>query len=154
MLLKKINPLIMTTSIFSPVTAELWPQHGVSPDLWLCCVQNVSALQTVLLPPPTIPTPHRLCNRCCCQGAWPGQRERGKRQPLVYLCHDLIHQPCFSQRKGLPPFLLCYSLGSKNSCGISNRHSGQWQDFKVSKQSRALRQSSKKDEELLPQIFT
>lgn len=61
------------------MTAELWPQHGVSSESWLC----VQALQAVLMLCLTISAPDKPWEKCSCQAACLG-KER-KREGTYFL---------------------------------------------------------------------
>lgn len=86
------------------MTAELWPQHGVSSELWVCA----QALQDVLMLHLTISVPHKLCERCCCQGAWLGEERKGEETAAFVLFGffclywNPIYQPCFWRKEDLP----------------------------------------------------
>jgi len=85
----------------------------VSPELWLCRVGHVLALWAVLLLPPTIPVPHRLCERCCYQSAWPG-KERNEVEAICVLPMPGSHPPPLPLTKGgLASFSLLLYFGQQ-----------------------------------------
>lgn len=121
------------------MTAELWPQHGASSESWVC-VQALQAVQMLLL---AISAPHTLCERCCCQGAWPGQRGKGGRNSIFFACTG-IPSALLLTEGGFTSVPLCCTLGSRSGSGISeNICRSVPRILQVSEHSPALRQDPK-----------